>query len=78
MKKWNTPSIEELDLNATAYSPAGGNRLDGAYKSTDGKYNIPTYGASSGDNGEVRMNGNDPTITDHGARTDFITVGPKH
>ena len=75
MKKWNNPSIEELDLNATAYSPAGGNRLDGAYRSNDGKYNYPTYGPSGGDEGEVHMNGNDPSVGGHGAKGNgFITV----
>ena len=74
MKKWNNPSIEELDLNATAYSPAGGNRQDGAYKSNDGKYNYQTYGPSGGeDDGTPHIAGNDPSgalpITGNGSFT---------
>ena len=46
MKTWNQPMIEELDLNATAYSPAGGTVIDGSYVSRNGKYDIPTYGPS--------------------------------
>ena len=63
MKKWNNPSIEELDLNATAYSPAGGTRQDGAYMSNDGHYNYNTYGPSGGeDDGTPAIHGNHPGI----------------
>lgn len=52
MKKvWNTPEFETLNVNATAYSPAGGTVQDGAYISNDGVYNIPTYAPSSGNSG---------------------------
>lgn len=59
MKKvWNTPELETLNVNATAYNPKAGNKVDGAYVSEDGKYNIPTYAPSSGNAGtpEVGVN----------------------
>ena len=43
MKKWNQPALEELDLNATAYAPEQGSKVDGSYISTDGKYVHYTY-----------------------------------
>ena len=60
MKKWNNPSIEELDLNATAYSPAQGNRIDGTYKSYDGAFTHHSYAPSGADNGEPHLTGNHP------------------
>lgn len=51
MKTWNIPEIEELSVKATAYDPQGGNTEDGVYQSYDGKYEIPTYGPSSGNSG---------------------------
>lgn len=48
MKIWNQPSLEELDLNATAYSPNGGSTEDGMYVSEDGLYHDFTYGPSGG------------------------------
>ena len=72
MKKWNNPSIEELDLNATAYSPAGGSRLDGAYQSNDGKYKYETFGPSSGNEGKPILNGNDPSIGSISAGNGFV------
>ncbi|WP_155832292.1 hypothetical protein [Butyrivibrio sp. MC2013] len=47
MKTWNTPVVEELGVQATAYSPLSGTREDGHYESDDGKYYKPTYGPSS-------------------------------
>lgn len=49
MKIWNQPSLEELDLSATAYSEKKGSVVDGSYVSGDGKYEIPTYGPSGED-----------------------------
>lgn len=60
MKKWNNPSIEELDLNATAYSPAKGSRIDGTYKSYDGEFTHHSYSASTGDSGTPSLAGNHP------------------
>ena len=52
MKKvWNTPELETLNVNATAYNPNGGEAVDGTYISTDGKYVINTYAPSSGNAG---------------------------
>lgn len=61
MKLWNVPSLEEMDLKATAYSPAGGNRLDGTYNSYDGKFTHKSFGSSSGDSGTPSLAGNDPS-----------------
>ena len=75
MKKWNNPSLEELDLNATAYSPAGGSRVDGAYNSNDGKFYYPTYGPSGGaDDGNPHLTGNDPSIVPAGGNGSFTVV----
>lgn len=51
MKIWNEPSMEELNVNATAYSPDGGKFVDGTYKSNDGKYIDNTYGPSGENTG---------------------------
>lgn len=51
MKTWNTPSVEEMEVKATAYDPAGGNKEDGVYISYDQKYTQYTYGPSSGNGG---------------------------
>ena len=51
MKTWNTPSVEEMEVKATAYDPNGGTKVDGQYVSEDGKYNFYTYGPSSGNSG---------------------------
>lgn len=53
MKKmnWSEPTVSELNINETAYSPDGGNTKDGAYISKDGQYTIPTYGPSTGNSG---------------------------
>lgn len=51
MKKWNNPELQELEINATAYAPKGGYTKDGSYTSDDGKYNIPTFGFSTGNSG---------------------------
>lgn len=72
MKKWNTPSVEELNLNATAYNPAGGNNVDGAYLSKDGKYTYNTFAPSSGNAGTPIVNGNDPSIGSQ--RSPFVSV----
>ena len=61
MKKWNNPSLEELNLNATAYNPAGGNRVDGSYKSNDSRYTYDTFASSSGNSGTPALTGNDPS-----------------
>lgn len=51
MKKWEIPFIEELSVQETAYDPDGGCQVDGCYTSRDGKYELPTYGPSSGNTG---------------------------
>lgn len=51
MKLWHTPSLEELNVNATAYAVGGGSHVDGAYQNTDGSYTRYTYASSSGNNG---------------------------
>lgn len=76
MKQWNNPTIEEMALNATAYSPDGGARQDGAYTSRDGVFNIPSYGGSDGDNGVPGIAGNDPSINPSGTGG-FVQVNPK-
>lgn len=64
MKHWNTPSLDELNLNATAYNPLGGSSVDGSYISNDGKYKYDTFAPSSGNAGTPDMNGNDPSQDD--------------
>lgn len=71
MKLWQTPSLNELNVNATSYHPENGTRIDGAYTSTDGKYHYDTYGPSSGDAGTPGLNGNDPSANDG---DDFVAV----
>lgn len=46
MKTWNQPALEELNLNATAYAGNPGVVVDGSYTSSDGNYEIPTFGPS--------------------------------
>lgn len=41
--EWTMPQINDLKVVATQYSPKGGRHEDGAYKSNDGKYVIPTF-----------------------------------
>ena len=48
MKTWNQPTMEELDLSATAYGNINSPCVDGSYTSTDGKYTKETYGGSCG------------------------------
>ena len=43
MKKWNQPALEELELNATAYAPEMGSKVDGSYVSKDGQFTYFTY-----------------------------------
>lgn len=74
MKKWSNPSLEELSLNATAYSPAGGTRIDGTYQSYDGQFTHRSYGASSGDSGTPGLTGNDPSVVPAGQDSGFVKV----
>ena len=50
MKKWNSPEMEELDLNATEYSKNGGARKDGVFTSEN--LTVEFYGPSSGNDGK--------------------------
>ena len=43
MKTWNQPSLVELDLTATAYSPDSGSKVDGFYVDRDGVTTHYTY-----------------------------------
>lgn len=67
MKKWNTPSLEELSLNATAYSPSSGSRVDGVYLSKDGLYTHNSYGGSDGNSGTPILSSNHPGIVPAGS-----------
>lgn len=53
MKIWNQPSLEELDMSATAYAPEKGNKVDGIYVSEDGKYTHYTYCPSGNNTNEI-------------------------
>ena len=38
MKTWNQPTLEELDLSATAFTNTSGINADGSYSINDGRY----------------------------------------
>lgn len=50
MKKWNVPTIEELDVRATANGDVKSDDYDGDWVQIDGKWYVP--GGNEGDDGE--------------------------
>ena len=57
-KTWNSPKIEELEITATAYSPASGTIQDGEYINYDTGEREPFYRPSGS-----KPSGNKPIIT---------------
>ena len=46
-KTWNNPSVEELNITATANGMAPANNFDDVWVSLDGKWYIPGNGSLS-------------------------------
>lgn len=78
MKLWNVPSLEELNLRATAYHPDGGSHVDGSYRAYDKSFTENTFAPSSGNAGDPFIKGNDYRTVpiDADGNSNFTGVNP--